>query len=192
MKKPYKQMPVVYFDHYVLRTLKKTDYKDMYDYGKNPEVTRYLSWGPFIIPSEAKRSILQIFYPRVRYGLPIGYAIVDVKTSKMIGTIDFHSKIKGENGAEIGYVLHQNYWNKGIMSQAIKKMIEIGFEYLNFDILRIRHLKKNIASQKVIEKTPFKFIQKEKYVLEKRNSVLEDEMLTYELSKEDYYGSKQS
>ncbi len=192
MKKPYKHMPVITFDDIMLRTITQKDYKDMFDYGKNHEVVRYLSWGPFSIPKEAKKSIQHIFYPRLKKGLPIGYAIVDLKTSKMIGTIDFHSKIKDEQGAEIGFVLHHDYWNKGIMTQALKEMIKVGFDYLGYDYIRIRHLGQNIASQKVISKAPFKLKSIEPFRIEKAARVIEDDMYTYEMTKEDYHGSQQS
>jgi len=110
----------------------------------------------------------------------------------MIGTIDFHSKIKKDNSVEIGFVLHHDYWNQGIMSRCIKEMIELGFNYLNYDLIRIKHLKKNIASQKVIEKAGFKYKRTEIYSLEKRNGILSDDLLIYEYKKEDYHGSQQS
>ncbi len=192
MKKLYKIMPTVYFDNYCLRTIKKSDAKDMYEYGKDPEVTQFLNWGPFILPKEAKKSISTIFYPRLKDGLPKGYAIIDMRKSKMIGTIDFHSKIKSVNGAEIGFVIHKDYWNQGIMTKALHRIVQIGFDYLGYEVIKIKHLKENIASQKVIQKVGFKYIKSEKYILEKRNYVLKDELLTYELSREDYHVNQQS
>jgi [ribosomal protein S5]-alanine N-acetyltransferase len=190
MKKPYKKMPNLYFDQYMLRTIILSDYKDMFEYGKDIDVTNYLSWGPFILESEAKKSIKQIFFKRLRQGIPIGYSIIDMKLNKMIGTIDFHSKIKGENGAEIGYVLNKNYWNQGIMTKALGLMIEIGFNYLKYDFIKIRHLKENDASKKVIMKNGFKLIKEELYQLEKNKRVKEDMMMTYVITKEDYHGIK--
>lgn len=185
-------MPVIIFDDYMLRTITKKDYLDMYDYGKDEEVTKYLTWGPYHRQSEAKVTIKTIFYPRIRSGLPIGYAIVDLKQNKMIGTIDFHSKKKDENGAEIGYVIHKDYWNKGIMTRALAEMIKVGFEHLKYDIIHIKHIKRNIASQKVIEKNQFQKVKTEPFVFEKNNELIEDELFIYELTKERYYANQQS
>ncbi len=192
MKKAYQRMPVVDLGDYILRTIKKQDYHDMFDYGRDPLVTQNLNWGPFVSEGEAKNSILHIFFPRIKEGLPIGYAIIDKKKSKMIGTIDFHSKIKGGNGAEIGYVIHRDYWNQGIMTRALRKVIEIGFDYLKYDVIVIKHLKANVASRKVIEKSGFKLIRTEPYYFEKPKSILSDELLIYELKKEDYHVNQQS
>lgn len=183
-------MPEYVFGHYKLRTILKSDAVDMFDYGKDLDVTRYLNWGPFTTIFDAKKTYSEIFKPRIKAGLPIGYAIVDMRKNKMIGTIDFHSKIKGENSAEIGFCLHKDYWNQGIMTNALQYLIQIGFNYLHYDSIRIKHLSQNTASQKVIEKMKFKFVSKEPYLLEKVYGILKDEVLTYELKREDYHGNQ--
>lgn len=190
MKKRYKKMPEVYLTRVKLRTIEKKDYLDMYDYGKSHEVTRFLTWGPFTDEKQALYAIKHIFFPRLKEGLPRGYAIIDLKTDKMIGTIDFHSKIKGENGAEIGFALHKDYWNLGIMTEALNKLIDIGFSYLGYDFIKIRHLKGNIASEKVIKKTPFERIFEAPYTLEKAIGIYPDVMVHYMITKEKYYGSE--
>ncbi len=189
-KKPYKHMPIIVFDHYMLRTIKVKDYKDLFDYGKDSETTRFLNWGPMVIESEAKRSIKEIFYPRIKQMLPKGYAIIDLVENKMIGTIDFHSRIKDQKEAEIGFVLHKDYWNKGIMTKAVCQLIKQGFEYLGYDKIIIKHLSKNTASQKVIEKSGFKWVKTTPYIINKRNKVVKDDLLIYEMTKEDYNGNQ--
>ncbi|MCD4826169.1 MAG: GNAT family N-acetyltransferase [Acholeplasmataceae bacterium] len=186
IRKPYKHMPKIIFDHYMLRTIKTSDYLDLFEYGKDPTVTKFLNWGPMVLPVEARRSIKEIFYPRTKIGLPRGYAIIDLNRNKMIGTVDFHSKVKDAKIAEIGYVIHKDYWSQGIMTQAVKALIKLGFTYLDYDKIIIKHLSKNIGSQKVIEKSGFKFIKKEHYILKKSNLVISDDMLSYEITKEDY------
>ncbi len=192
MRKPYKNMPIITFDHIMLRTIKKSDYKDMFIYGKDEETTKYLSWGPFVDPIEAKFSITKIFYPRLKQGLPIGYAIVDTTKNQMIGTIDFHTKPMNRNYAEIGYVIHKDYWGQGIMTKAVKALVKIGFEHLNYDKIIVKHISQNIGSKKVILKSGFNFVKKEPYILEKRYYVISDDLLTYEMTKEQYNERKQS
>jgi len=192
MKKPYIDMPTVIFDGYMLRTIIKKDYLDMFDYGKDPEVTRFLTWSHYQKPIEAKNAIKKIFYPRVKRGLPRGYAIIDINKNKMIGTIDFHSKKPGENGAEIGYVIHRDYWNQGVMTKALAELIRVGFEHLKYDIIHIKHMKNNVASQKVIEKNHFVKVRTEPLIMEKEKEIIEDEIIIYELTKERYYGYQQS
>ena len=58
--------------------------------------------------------------------------------------------------AEMGYWLAEPYWGKGIITEAIKQMVDYGFK--NFDIQRIyaRPYGHNKASQRVLEKAGFK------------------------------------
>lgn len=185
-------MPEIDLGKVKLRTIKLSDYKDMFIYGKDEDVTRYLTWGPYQIESEAKKTIKEIFFPRVKQGLPVGYAIIDTETSKMIGTIDFHTRIKKTDSVEIGFALHKDYWNQGITSMCLMKMIDLGFHYLNYHHVIIKHLKRNVASEKVIKKAGFKLVNIEPYTYEKNKQVIEDDMCTYVMSKEDYDGNQQS
>ncbi len=57
--------------------------------------------------------------------------------------------------AELGYWLGEPFWGRGVMTRAVKLMIDYAFE--NFDIQRIyaRPYGPNIASQRVLEKAGF-------------------------------------
>ncbi len=56
---------------------------------------------------------------------------------------------------EIGYWLGKPFWNKGIMTDVIKKICSIGFN--NFNLIRIEAtvFTYNIPSKKVLEKAGF-------------------------------------
>jgi RimJ/RimL family protein N-acetyltransferase len=74
-----------------------------------------------------------------------------------VGNIGLHpEKDVYRKSAEIGYFLGEPYWNKGIMTEAVKQMVKYGFE--NLDIVRIHTgiFEYNIASQRVLEKCGFK------------------------------------
>lgn len=58
--------------------------------------------------------------------------------------------------AEVGYWLGEEFWGKGIMSQAIKEISEFAFE--NYDIVRIyaEPFARNVGSRRALEKAGFK------------------------------------
>lgn len=149
-------VPQIYFDNYLLRDISIEDAKDMFEYGKDLEVVKFLSWGPYETVADARFSIKEYFLKRPERGLPVGYAIVDLSNHKMIGTIDFHT-LHDKKVAEIGYVLNKEYWNKGIMTKALRKVVEVGFYTLDYDRIVIGHLIDNQASEKVIVKNGFVF-----------------------------------
>jgi [ribosomal protein S5]-alanine N-acetyltransferase len=85
---------------------------------------------------------------------PANFAIVvDGKAVGGIGVL-FKEDISRKN-AEIGYWLGENYWGQGIMSEAIKKMVD--FTFKNYDIHRIYAgvFEHNLASMRVLEKAGF-------------------------------------
>ena len=85
------------------------------------------------------------------------YRLAIIFEDKLVGMIGLHfmQDIFRIN-AEIGYWIGSNYWGKGIASEVIPQMVEIGFE--TFEINRIfgRVFGTNVGSQRVLEKSGFK------------------------------------
>lgn len=76
--------------------------------------------------------------------------------NEAIGGIGVHPQQDiHEKCIEMGYWLAEPFWGKGIMSNAVKEMIDYTFK--NFDVIRLyaRPFSSNIGSQKVLEKSGF-------------------------------------
>jgi len=183
------KVPVLLFDNIMLRDIDIKDAKDMFEYGSDPEVCKTLNWGPYTEINEAKYAINSVFGKRPKDGLPKGYAIIDLTNHKMIGTVDFHT-IHADGSVEIGYALNRQYWQQGIMSKCVKKLLEVGFNVLKYDTIVVDHLPSNEASKKVILKAGFKpdGIKKNAYL--DRHTGERLDLIAYKLTKEDYYGTK--
>lgn len=157
------KQPTIIFDKYMLRDIEVKDTSDLYEYGTDNEVIKFLSWGPYVDISEAAYSIKHYFLKRPLYNLPVGYAIIDLDNNKMIGTVDFHTIIK-DGVVEAGYCLNRKYWNKGIMTKALRKLLEVGFYYHGYQKIIIGHANDNLGSKRVIEKNGFIFeLEKDYY-----------------------------
>lgn len=98
----------------MLRDVEFKDVKDMFEYGKDLEMVKFLSWGLYSDVIEVYGLIREFFLKRFERGLFVGYVIVDLKNDKMIGIIDFYIMIF-EGVVEVGFCLNKVYWNKGIM-----------------------------------------------------------------------------
>jgi ribosomal-protein-alanine N-acetyltransferase len=72
---------------------------------------------------------------------------------------------------EIGYGINKNYWNLGIMTNAINLFLKIIRENLNITKLIAETDIENIGSQKVLRKNDFKKVQAKRnslfFILEK-------------------------
>jgi ribosomal-protein-alanine N-acetyltransferase len=84
------------------------------------------------------------------------YWVITFKNdNKLIGTICLWN-IQPENyRAEIGYELNPDFWGKGIMKEAIPKIIEYGFETMNLHSIEADLDPGNVQSVMLLEKNGF-------------------------------------
>jgi len=138
-----------------LREINESDLFDLYECGKSKKMCETLNWGPFERLFDAKFVLKEIYLKRPIDGIPKGYAII--VSNKMVGMIDYHTYNEKDNSAEIGYFLNPDYWNQGIMTKALKKVIDIGFNYLDLNKIIIGSDTTNERSLNLIQKAGLKY-----------------------------------
>lgn len=74
---------------------------------------------------------------------------------KLIGTICYWNIQKENYRAEMGYMLRPEYWRKGIMKEAIQKVVEYGFTTMKLHSIEARIHSENTASAAILESTGF-------------------------------------
>ena len=86
---------------------------------------------------------------------PIHIFTIDIN-GEAVGGIGIHpgTDVFIKN-AELGYWLGEPFWGQGIISNAIKQIIDFAFTTYDIDRIVARTLGTNIASQKVLEKNSF-------------------------------------
>lgn len=165
----------------VLRSFKEEDLKDFYEYAKSPNVGPNAGWKPH----ESEEETLQIL---TRFMEHDNVWAIELKDShKVIGSLGLHDDEKrtNTNGKMIGYVLSDKYWGRGIMTEAVKAVMEYAFEEENYDILTVYHYVGNKKSKRVIEKCGFKYEGKLRFASRLYNGEVVDD-LCYSLSKNEY------
>lgn len=86
------------------------------------------------------------------------FAFAITMNDNVIGSIGvFRQANIHRQTAELGYYIAENYWNKGIMTEAVRQICEYVFK--NSDIIRIyaEPFAYNTASCRVLEKVGFQF-----------------------------------
>ena len=127
-----------------LRPKTMDDAKDMFEFTSNAEVAR------FVFPPDKTIEELKDYMAQ-SMSAPLGKFVIELKDDhKVIGTIDF-LKLK-ENSAEIGYVIHQDYWGKGYATEALRALIDFSFEKLKLKTVTCEHDHENPASGRVMQK----------------------------------------
>ena len=88
-------------------------------------------------------------------GSPANILAIEVE-GKAAGGIGLHVQpdIYRKN-AELGYWLGEAFWGNGIITNAIKQMVDYGFEHWDINRIFARPFGTNKASQRVLEKAGF-------------------------------------
>jgi len=73
----------------------------------------------------------------------------------LIGNICYWRIQSQHHRAEIGYTLHPGYWRKGIMKEAVLKVMEFGFEEMKLHSIEARISSENFASASILRSTGF-------------------------------------
>ena len=135
----------------ILRKFKKSDVKDVFsNYASRIEVTKFLTWKPHKNLEETE-AYLNFILPKYETEQTYRWAIVLKETNEVVGCIDVVDlKIK-RKCAELGYVLGDKFWGKGLMSEAGKKVLDYLFAE-GFERIEAVHDIENPKSGRVMEK----------------------------------------
>lgn len=74
---------------------------------------------------------------------------------KLIGNIGFWRIINQHYRAEIGYMLHPDFWNKGMMKEALHAAANFGFNQMKLHSIEAQINPDNVASGMLLEKAGF-------------------------------------
>ncbi len=146
--KIFYNLPTLETPRLIMRKMLPSDADDMFEYAKLKEVTRYLLWSPHISPSET-RMYLYSLKKEYSKGRHREWALIDKKTSKMIGTCGFTTIDTDNSVGELGYVLNPAYHKMGIAAESAMKLISLGFDYLDLERIEIKFMAENTPSMKV-------------------------------------------
>lgn len=152
--KLFTKIPTLKTERLVLRKIVPTDIDDVYEYGSDPNVSKYLLWHPHT-DKNYTRFYLNFLSVRYRKGEFYDWGVeID---GKMIGTCGFTAFDVDNNSAEIGYVLNSKFWGKGIGFEAASAVIKFGFEVLKLNRIEVHYLIGNTASEALSKKLGMSF-----------------------------------
>jgi len=76
--------------------------------------------------------------------------------NKFVGTIGLNNISPDFRNAQIGFILNPDYWNKGIMSEALSEFMKFTFKNTNLFRISVSVCAKNKSSIKVLTKNQFR------------------------------------
>mgnify|MGYP001468115977 CR=1 FL=1 len=143
---------------FVLRPWKIEDLDNLVKFAGNPKIAANLT-DAFPHPYTREDGIAYITahtHPDgVQHPDGVVFAIeVDGIACGSIGV--FPQKDVHRKNAEMGYWLAEEYWGRGIMTEAVRRMIRYGFSAYDVSRIFARPFGSNLASQRVLQKAGMK------------------------------------
>lgn len=150
----------------ILRPWREDDLDDLFEYASMEGLGPMSGW-PEHKNREESRQLLSFFMTSGR-----SFAIEYRENHKVIGDIGIKNYIEdrlGEEyrplrGQELGYALNRDYWGRGLMPEAVARVIGYCFNELCLDFLTCGHFTDNRQSRRVIEKAGFEYLNTGLYV----------------------------
>ena len=156
IRRIFSHIPELYTERLYLRGMLVADAPDMFDYARDPEVSRFLTWEPHPHVKFTK-SYLTCVGQQYRTGDFFDWAVIHRESGRMIGTCGFTSFRYESNAGEIGYVLHPDFRGQGLATEAVRAVLSFGFEELELHRIEARYMQENIASRRLMERVGMTF-----------------------------------
>lgn len=147
----FAHLPTLETPRLFLRPMKMSDCQDVFAYSRDPEVARHVLWDAHQTIGQS-RAYLRYILRQYRNGEPSSYGIVLKETNHLIGTIGFMWVNTENRSTEVGYSLSRSHWNQGLMTEALRAVIELAFDVMKLHRVEAQHETDNPASGRVMLK----------------------------------------
>lgn len=146
----------------LLRRLSVDDVKEVKAMRGNPVTMKFIP-RPLVTTDEEALQHIKVIDDNIEAKKGINWAITLKGNPKMIGLIG-HYRIQPENHrCEVGYMILEEYHNQGIVTEALKAVMEYAFDDMQMHSIEAVIDPDNIASERVLQKNGF---VKEAHILE--------------------------
>ncbi len=174
-------MEVLETKRLILRDLRPQDIADFYAYAKDPAVGLPAGWKPHESLEES-RAVLACLIREQEL-----WALEDRETGRVIGSVGLHQDRRRQNGdvRMLGYVLAQGYWGRGLMPEAVQRVLAYGFERMELQLVSVCHYPFNGRSRRVIEKCGFVYEGTLRRAFRRFDGVVLDE-ICHSITREEY------
>ena len=167
----------------ILRRFVESDAEAMFqNWASSAENLTYVTWDPHSNVEITRNSIRNwvASYTNPNY---YKWAIcLKEKPGQVIGDISIVEMDEEDSSCEIGYVLGKAYWGHGIMTEALKAVLDFCFTQAGFQEVKARHASLNPASGRVMEKAGMSYLKTITNGVERKGYLAD--LIYYQISKE--------
>ncbi len=147
--------PVLETERLVLREMVVSDATQIRELRGNEQAMEFIP-RPRVKSEEEAISFIESIHQFYKEGKGINWVVcLSTHPETAMGVVGLVNFFKETNGAEIGYMLHPNYWGKGYVPEAIKEVEKYGFETLKLNYLEAKIDPRNVNSKSVLLKNGY-------------------------------------
>jgi len=151
----FSPFPILGTERLLLRRMVKTDLPEILRLRGDDRVMQYIDRKKASSLEDAEEWF-NIVEDAINNNNGITWAItLKQDPSFMIGSIGLWRFIKEHFRAEVGYMLKTDFWRQGIMKEALKKVIEYGFDELRLHSIEAQINSGNTASANILLNSGF-------------------------------------
>ena len=147
-----KEFPQLETERLVLRDLAESDARALFQNYSDEDIAKNFLDAPLTDMEQAVQFI-EAFKAEFRQGEAITWAVALRGTNEFIGTCSY--MVEANSCAEIGYDLSKAHWGQGLMSEAMRAIIEYGFDELGLQKMKADTLSENTRSVNLLERLGF-------------------------------------
>lgn len=152
----HKGTQLIETERLLLRKFKPSDAEDMFkNWSSDSEVCKFLSWNPHKDLSETKKIVES--WVNAYTDCTYNWAIELKEIGEIIGQISLISLNETYSSCILGYNIGRSFWGQGIMTEALKSVIDYLLNEICVNRIEGRHNTLNPASGKVMQKSGMKF-----------------------------------
>ena len=140
----------------ILRPFAASDVDAVYDYAKSAAVAEFVSWHRHASKDAAQFFLDEIVAPQYEQELPNWAICLKDAKEHVLGSLSFIWAPKDQRVLELGYVLHQDHWGKGLMAEACKIALPIVWELTAAERIFAPIHSENAKSRRLAEKVGLK------------------------------------
>ncbi len=149
-------MEILETERLVLRKPRLTDAADIEQHINHPHIAQNTLRIPYPYPPGAAAAFLRdAALPGWDSGNDIAFAITRREDGQFLGVISLHRQ--RHNRAEMGYWLGVAFWNQGYATEAVRRVIQFGFEEMGLHRIQAEYFTHNPASRRVMQKAGMAF-----------------------------------
>ena len=148
-----RDFPLLKTERLILRRLALEDEADVFAIYSNPEVTRFCDVVNLANRSQA-RAVIQAFQDEFELDSGVRWAITERGGSRLIGLCGV-GWYRHNFSALLSYDLNQDYWNRGIMTEAVRVVVAYTFDHAEMNRITATTVVENLASMQVLRHVGF-------------------------------------